>query len=308
MSSSPHNKSQVENQETFYRSIFDDLADATFVIDAYSRKIINANKAAELHLGYSCSDLVGMSMEQFTPLIRRSAMQRDFSRLQKGKAFAIDGTNLTKTGRKIPVQIGAVLTRIDGREVMLVSCRDISQQREIEFERLRLEKLDAVRKVAGGIAHELSQPLQGLMAIADLVENPDLGDGQMRKYVSKLPDLVDRINILLRQMKNIVRLATRPYSDESDIVDIYQSSQVSRMLILDAAGKFGESTVQIAKARGINAKNVVDVESTINALESEEFDLLLCMSLPSESESSNILNDIRQRWPKLQVVIMPNDD
>jgi|GEM_PF-2740438 len=74
-----------------------------------------------------------------------------------------------------------VLTSFGGRKVIIAACRDISHQIERETERLRIEKLEAVQQVAGGIAHEFSQPMQSLVTIAELLSGETVMDHPKQK-------------------------------------------------------------------------------------------------------------------------------
>jgi len=210
--------------ETRYRLLFDRTADPTLIIDANTRKIIDANAAAEAQLLYARSELIGLNMDDITPESRRGEMAKDFSSLGIGESGTIEGLNLTKTGAEIPVQISAVATDFEGRKVFIASCRDISQLRQLEKERLRIEKLDTVRKIAGGLAHEFSQPLQGLTTIVDLLGHPGLTVEAQEELLRKIEPSVVRMVILLEQMKNIVRVETKPYAGSNDIVDIEHST------------------------------------------------------------------------------------
>jgi len=219
--------------EMRYRLLFDRTADPILIIDANSRKIIDSNAAAESQLGYPHSQLVGLTMDDVTPPSRRSKMNLDFNSLTLGGTTAFDGVNLDSSGNEIPVQISLVATDFEGRKVFIASCRDISQQKSLERERLRVEKLDAARKMAGGLAHELSQPLQGLTTIADLLQQSGLSEDERLRLVEKIAPEVERMVALLDQMKRIVRLEMKPYTGSDDILDIRQSTTD---ILSDASG------------------------------------------------------------------------
>jgi len=211
--------------ETRYRLLFDRSADPTLIIDAETGKIIDSNRASETQLGYSRSELIGLGMEDLTPVHRRGAMGTDFYSIPLSESVTFEGCNLTKSGESVPVQISVVATEFEGKKVFIANCRDITQQRALEQERLRVEKLDAARKIAGGLAHEFSQPLQGLTTIVDLLREPDIPEKQRDDLIAKIAPSVERMVALLDQMKRIVRLETKPYAGEEAIVDIGHSTQ-----------------------------------------------------------------------------------
>jgi len=209
--------------ETRYRLLFNRAADPMLIIDAQTRKIIDANIAAGEQLGYNRSELIGLAMDDITPESRRGEMSMDFSSIPVGGSLSINGVNLSRNGAEIPVQTSVVATDFEGRKVYIASSRDVSQQRSLEQERLRVEKLDAARKVAGGLAHEFSQPLQGLTTIVDLLNEPSVSDSVRQELIMRIEPSVDRMVALLDQMKRIVRLETKPYTGSDHIVDIHHS-------------------------------------------------------------------------------------
>jgi len=210
--------------ETRYRLLFDRSADPTLIIDARSRKIIDANAAADAQLGYKREELIGLEMDDITPESRRGGMEVEFDSIPIGGTITVNGVNLSRSGVEIPVQISVVATDFEGRKVYIASCRDTSQQRSLEQERLRTEKLDAARKVAGGLAHEFSQPLQSLMTIVDLIKEPALNESAQLDLIQKISPSVERMVVLLDQMKRIVRLEIKTYTGSDDIVDIHHST------------------------------------------------------------------------------------
>ncbi len=210
--------------ESRYHLLFNGSSDAIVVIDEATRKIIEINQALENQTGYSRDELIGKTADLLTPPERRSNFNDQIKKLHTCGSVIFNGINLTKQGGRIPIQCSLALTKLAGRSVIITNCRDISAQLEIEHERMRIIKLDAVRNMAGGIAHEISQPLQSLVIISDIITMNRLDSEKVGEYLSKIPDLVEKMNQLLNQMMRIVRLETKSYAQESDIIDIGKST------------------------------------------------------------------------------------
>ncbi len=210
--------------ETRYRLLFEKAGDATFMIDIETLTILEANHAAEQQLGYTHNELIGMSLLNITPEYRIRAVRSDIELLKRDGGTMVEGINVTKDGREVPIQIRNALARLLGREVLIATCRDISEQKIIEEEQMKSERLEAVRQMAGALAHEFSQPLQALMTISELIENPLIKPRKVKKLSAEIPSLVERLEGLLNRMKGIVRIETKAYTEDSDIVDIDRSS------------------------------------------------------------------------------------
>ncbi len=295
--------------ETRYRILFDRAADPTFIVDVETKQIIDANKAAFEQLGYGRSELIGRTMFDTTPASRHKLMREDFEKLLLKKFSTFQGMNLAKDGKQVPVQISAVMTTFGSRRVFIVASRDISQQLEIQRERVRIEKLETVRQVAGGIAHEFSQPLQGLISIAEILDDQSTNLETYRTLVPKIPPLVDRMNLLLNQMKRIVRLAIKPYVNKDGIVDLGRSTQVPRMLILDPKGDFEQEALRAAMVRGIEPEATRDYDVARKKLDNGDFELLMYDDGNSDMRLKPFLQKVNQHVPKiLQVKVLRAGD
>lgn len=293
--------------ETRYRVLFDRAGDPTLIVDTESHEIIDANKAAEDQLGYNRAELIGKNVFELTPEARHTSMINDFKSLLNSGSASMQGTNLAKDGSEVPVEINAVVTSFGDRKVFIIACRDITQQLEMQKEMLRIEKLEAVRQVAGGIAHEFSQPLQGLITIAEILNHPSTDVDKYRDLISKIPPLVDRMNILLSQMKGIVRLAIKPYVKRDGIVDLNRSIHVQRMLIVDPTGEFEKIATTVATVRGVDSDVARNIDDAVKNLENIEFDLLICNPQSTGKQMSEFVSTVRTRWPRIGIVEIHNE-
>lgn len=288
--------------ESRYRILFDRAADPTFIIDMETFQIIDANRASEKQLGYKRTELIGKTMMDLTPADRHQDLKNDIKRLSTTRSSTIRGINLTKAGKEIPVQTSMVITTFGGRDVIVAACRDVSQQLIMETKKLRIEKLEAVRQVAGGIAHEFSQPLQGLVTISEIIGKESIPHDQERDLISKIPPLVERMSLLLNQMKGITRLAIKPYVSRDNIVDIERSTQVIQMLIVEPDSEVREMAMRVAIARGIDAFTADNLEQARSQLESSQFDLLMIGKLQPKLETDGFLDKLSLTLPQVKVI------
>ena len=85
----------------------------------------------------------------------------------------------------------------------LLTTRDITEQRKIEQEILNREKLQAVVETTGAVCHEFNQPLQVLLANAELMlMNPSL-DKSLHKNLHMVMSEVERMAELTQRLQNI---------------------------------------------------------------------------------------------------------
>lgn len=94
-------------------------------------------------------------------------------------------------------------------EGLLIVYEDITQRKETDFQLRQATKLTALGEMAGGIAHEINNPLSILKGFIDLMRrqimrgNIDLNSFQL--YMDRAYNTADRISRIVKGMKRIAR-------------------------------------------------------------------------------------------------------
>lgn len=213
------NRSHYE-LETRYRHLFNRIGDPTFIIDAGDGTILDCNQAAEEHLGYSRTQLLKMKVTDITPLERLEGMKQDLSQVKPGEGATFEGINLTRTGEKIPVMVTTVATELHGKKVFIATTRDVSAQKALEAQKLEMEKLKSIRQTAGGLVHEISQPLQALMTLTDILENLPPDRWNSADLINRLRTNVDRLSQLANNIKKLTSTDVKTYIEGVEIIKL----------------------------------------------------------------------------------------
>src|SRR5205814_6424561 len=111
-------------------------------------RIVAANDVAVRQYGFARDELLGMSMADL-----RVADPADAS--VQGGGPAIHRLR-RKDGSVAEVELSSHALVLDGRTVMLVSAQDISERRRLLAELLHAQKIDAIGRLAGGVAHDFN--------------------------------------------------------------------------------------------------------------------------------------------------------
>jgi len=134
------------------------------VIMTQDEKVIFANKKAAEIMNYSKDELIGLNLkeivdEKYYPLVKKRYYQR-LKGIAAPSTYEI--TMKTKTDQSIPIEQNSARINHQGRPATLVILRDIRERKQLEEQRLKLEKLATIGELATMVAHDLRNPLTSI--------------------------------------------------------------------------------------------------------------------------------------------------
>ena len=157
-------------------------------------------------LGYSREELLAMNMRRFVvPEIQSQFPSRHQILDDKGINH-FESVWVRKDGSMLPVEVNARLVEIGGRRLVLASARDITERRKLETEQRELEqiahitsRLASVGELAAGIAHEINNPLTGVIGYAELLQQEDLPE-HVQKDLKTINDGAQRVASIVKRL------------------------------------------------------------------------------------------------------------
>lgn len=200
---------ELERAYQFRENIIENSPDAIVCIRKGGEIIIFNSASAKL-LGYKKSEVIGkMSIVQIYPpdvakRIMKDLRSDDFGgpgSLQKREVTLLD-----RHGNEIPVYISAALLYEDGRETGSVGVfTDLREKQRLEKQLLRSEKLSSLGKLSAGIAHEINQPLTGVLTFAHLLLKRFKDDEKTRKDLEVIVRETTRIRGIVQGILDFAR-------------------------------------------------------------------------------------------------------
>jgi PAS domain S-box-containing protein len=161
--------------ETLFRTFVDHAADALFMLDFEDGTIIDVNRCACESLGYTREELIGMTPLAFDVDLDRATFESIAERAATGETVLFDRHwHRRKDGSLYPVEVQTSTFWHEGRHFLLKVARDISDRLRAEEQREKLQQLEAdlwhlnrvstMGEMAASIAHEINQPLSGVVS------------------------------------------------------------------------------------------------------------------------------------------------
>ena len=174
------------------------------------------NPAAERMFGYARLDILGRNVELLLPVPERRETLDALAEYRTSGTGPIAGSQLELRGVKadgseFPLELTVARIGVDNRAVITAFMRDITERRALEEQLRQSQKLEAIGRLAGGVAHDFNNILMSIMGAADLLlmqlERADPACGE----ANEIKQAVERGAGLTRQLLAFSRRqATRP--------------------------------------------------------------------------------------------------
>lgn len=290
----------LRQSEEKLRLMFESVTDGITVTNMNGAIIDLNDRTVQLH-GFSSKDeLLGKSaFELIDPLDQKKAAAFMQKTLEEGAVMGIEYTFLKADGSKFPGELSASVMRdeSDNPVGFIAITRDITEHKRAEEKEKQLQqeltlasRLASVGQMASGIAHEINNPLTGVIGFSDLLMKKDLPE-DIKKDVEVIQEGAQRVASITRRMLTFAHqhepertsvnineiiettLATRAYEMESSNIqvttqlasdipltsgDAGQLQQVFLNIILNA-----EMEMKLAHGRGNLMVKMEKIDNTI---------------------------------------------
>lgn len=189
--------------EQRYRSVVERVRDVIFETNADGRCVF-LNAAWQEITGYDVAESMGRSLtnimlpEHQAEYENLLATLKNGSRLQGPREFAC----YAKDGQTIWLEVSGQSTYDSEGQFsgVLGTIRDITEQKRMQAQLMRTEKLAALGELAAGVAHEINNPLSVASAMAQFLEmhsDPDVqGDANtIHRMIERITRIIHSLRI-----------------------------------------------------------------------------------------------------------------
>jgi PAS domain S-box-containing protein len=191
--------------EEKYRLLVQNANGAIFIVQDGVIKF--PNPKTETLTGYSSTELANMPFINLVrPADRNRVIEQYRNALDGEKVPVFSSRVFDRAGTEKWVEINGIPLNWEGKPAVLVFLRDITEQKNLEFQLMHAQKLDAIGTLAVGIAHDFNNILAAIVGYAELIswEVPQSSRAernleQLLKAGRRATDLVRQILAFSRQ-------------------------------------------------------------------------------------------------------------
>lgn len=193
----------LRRSEEKFHTLFDASTDGIFVLDLKGN-FIDVNQRAHTRLGYTKEEMLSLHISRLdTPEFAALVPER-LGRVMEEGSTLFESAHVRKDGSVMPVEVNSRLLEYEGRKVFFSVIRDITERKRMENalieyqenleelvarrteEAMRAAHLASIGELAAGVAHEINNPINGIINYAQILANRLIHDSKARDISGRI--------------------------------------------------------------------------------------------------------------------------
>lgn len=188
-----------------YRELFERSADAILIIE--DGRFVDCNEATVALLRYqNKAALLRTHPSELSPAVQPDGRD-SFEKANQMIALALangshrfEWDHVRADGEVFPVEVLLTAVQREGKQIIHVVWRDISERKLLETQLRHAQKMEAIGQLAGGIAHDFNNILVAILGNAELLAQQTQDRPDLLESVEEIAQAGERAARLVRQL------------------------------------------------------------------------------------------------------------
>jgi two-component system NtrC family sensor kinase len=212
----------VSRGRTEWVTTFDAMQDCVSVHDA-TGKVIRANLALARRLRTTPQKIIGRYCSEIYDPSGSSSIPCRHTRSLKSKSLIVEEVSLPEMGGEFQISVSPWYDRNNQLAGSIHVAKDVSNEKLLQQQLIQSEKLSAIGELISGIAHELNNPLTGVMGYSELLQMREDLDDRAKDNLQKINNLALRCQKIVQNLLSFAR-KQKPERTLSDINEILENT------------------------------------------------------------------------------------
>jgi len=192
-------KEDSHASEVRYRLMFENSPLPKWMYDMETLRFLDVNDAAARNYGYSREEYLAMTIVDIHPPEDVPSLLNSVHTVSPQPKFRIS-KHRKKSGEVFPVEVTVHGFSLGGRACGLAVGRDITERLRLEEQLRQLQKMEAVGRLAGGVAHDFNNILSVILSYGETLLAEIRPGDPMRGDVEEIRKAAERASELTRQL------------------------------------------------------------------------------------------------------------
>jgi PAS domain S-box-containing protein len=206
--------------EVRWRSLVQQLPDHVVLVDR-DGTVEFANRSVPLDADGNQSN----PLELMAPESRREVSEALAKVFATGVQQSLEVEWRSKTGEQhvAVVRIAPIVLDHGPARVIAVTT-DVSERRRLEARVRQQQRLEAMGTLAAGVAHEINNPVQGILNYAELIASAQEASPLIREFASEIEHETDRVATIVRNLLRFSRQEQHEAMEEQSLARVVEGT------------------------------------------------------------------------------------
>lgn len=202
---------KLMHTEEKYRNLFNNHHTVMLIIDPKSGNIIDANPAAEAFYGWTRMKMITMNLNEINTS-EKSVIENKLKEAAVNQSNHFEFVHQKADGSLIDVEVYSGPIQFEGRLYLYSIITDLSERKKLESAAREMEakihqqqRLESIGTLAGGVAHEINNPINGIMNFAQLIKEDCSDNSDVILYSDMIINESERISTIVRNLLQFSR-------------------------------------------------------------------------------------------------------
>jgi len=188
-------------------------ADGIMILDGATQTILDVNETFCGWLDYTRDELAGRTSQRFVCPHPRLSWEERLAEVHRlghpadpnAAPRMMEVEYRRRDGSGVPREVGFQYVAVQGRELVVVVARDVSERRRLELQLHQAQKMESIGRLAGGIAHDFNNVLTAIIGYTGMARAALPGDHAAVADLDEVHRSAERASALTRQLLAFAR-------------------------------------------------------------------------------------------------------
>jgi len=221
-----HLGEDVDRMERHLAIVVENTGEIILSTDPEGR-ILSWNKSAEQISGYTFQEVKDRFLYEFFGKEHEAEVRKMLAERQEAISLRATAWNLVKKGGGVISIAWTCSPMLDERAIpigLVAVGRDLTESRKLEAQLLQAQKLAALGVMAGGIAHELRNPLAICSAAAQFLKDEEIEPKFRRECAQKVSLGMQRASTIIEHLLKFARPSPRNGFTRVDLISVVKEA------------------------------------------------------------------------------------